>query len=123
GAELIVLPSTWPPGAEYIADNVINTRAFENTVYYIAVNRAGTERGFEFIGRSRIVDPRGTTLVVAQSKGEEVLFAEIDPLQPRQKHWVNIPGQHEVDRIADRRPEMYRPLVEPHSLPRPGGRA
>ncbi|MBI3294145.1 MAG: carbon-nitrogen hydrolase family protein [Deltaproteobacteria bacterium] len=123
GAELIVLPTNWPPGAEYIADNVINTRAFENTVYYIAVNRAGTERGFEFIGRSRIVDPRGTTLVVAQSKGEEVLFAEIDPLQPRQKHWVNIPGQHEVDRIADRRPEMYRPLVEPHSLPRPGGRA
>ena len=31
-------------------------RRLENHVYYAAVNRVGEERGFRFIGRSRIVD-------------------------------------------------------------------
>lgn len=120
GADLIALPTNWPPGAECTAACVPNARAMENGVYFIAVNRVGTERGFPFIGRSKIVDPTGRTLVESQTVEEEILYAEIDPERARNKHVIRVPGKHEIDRLADRRPEMYGPLVAPHSLKRPG---
>ena len=39
----------------------------ENRVYYAAVNRVGTERGFRFIGLSRIADVSGDLLVASDS--------------------------------------------------------
>lgn len=112
GADLIVLPTNWPPGAECTADFVINARAMENNVYYMAVNRVGNERGFRFIGQSKICDPRGKVLVEAPHENETILYAEIDPAFARQKHIVRVPGKHEIDRFADRRPEMYGRLTE-----------
>lgn len=120
GADLIALPTNWPPGAECTAACVINARAMENAVYYIAVNRVGTERNFDFIGRSKIVDPSGQTLAEARGAGEEILYADIDPARARRKHVIRVAGKHEIDRLADRRPEMYRLLIEPHALKSPG---
>ena len=120
GAELIALPTNWPPGAETTADYCINSRAVENAVYFAAVNRVGTERGFSFIGRSSICDPAGNTLARAETRGEEILYAHIDPIVARTKKIVRVPGRHAIDRLADRRPEMYGSLTEPHELPRPG---
>lgn len=120
GADLIALPTNWPPGAECLAAHAVNSRAMENAVYFAAVNRVGTERGIEFIGRSRICDPAGRTLAAGSADREEILYAEIDPEQARNKRFVRIPGKHAIDRLADRRPEMYGLLVEPHDLPRPG---
>ena len=122
GADLIVLPTNWPPGAEAAADYAINSRAMENAVYYIAVNRVGVERGFKFIGQSRICDPLGRTLAHANHTNEEILYAEIDPARSRKKHQIRMAGLNEVDRLADRRPEMYGPIVAPHSLIRPRDR-
>lgn len=119
-ADLIALPTNWPPGAECVAQHCINARAMENGVYYVAANRIGTERGFEFIGGSSICDPSGHTLARSGPVGEEILYAEIDPQRSRQKHVVRVPGKHEIHRMADRRPEMYGPLVEPHSWKSPG---
>jgi len=120
GADLIVLPTNWPPGAECISQHCINARAMENGVYYLAVNRVGTERGFEFIGGSSICDPAGRTLARSSSVGEEILYAEIDPAKARRKHVIRVPDKHEIDRMADRRPEMYAKLIEPHDLKSPG---
>ena len=120
GADLIALPTNWPPGAENVANYAINTRAMENGVYYAAINRVGDERGFSFIGRSSICDPSGKTLAKAEHRNEEILYAEIDPAAARMKQVVRVPGEHAIDRMADRRPEMYGKLVEPHSLQRPG---
>lgn len=120
GAELIVLPTNWPPGAECTADCTIASRAMENAVYYMAVNRVGTERGFTFIGRSRIFDPNGRMLAEAAHTDETILYADIDPARAQRKHIIRVPGKHEIDRLADRRPEMYHTLIEPHSLKRPG---
>jgi 5-aminopentanamidase len=119
GADLIVLPTNWPPGSECTAACCINSRALENGVYYLAVNRVGTERGFRFIGQSRICDPTGNTLSTAQGIGEEILYAEIDLARARNKHYVRVPGKHEIDRFADRRPEMYTVLTKPHDLKHP----
>jgi predicted amidohydrolase len=113
GADLIVLPTNWPPGAQCTAEYVINTRALENHVYVAAVNRVGQERGFRFIGTSRICDPSGRTLAGASADREEILYAEIDPQLARRKHIVRVPGLHEIDRFADRRPETYGRLLQP----------
>jgi predicted amidohydrolase len=120
GADLIVLPTNWPPGAEPAAEYAINTRAMENTVYYAAVNRIGTERGVPFIGRSRICDPLGKTIAVADHTDEAILYADIDVTRSRNKHLIRKAGVNEVNRIADRRPELYGEIVKPHFLQRPG---
>jgi 5-aminopentanamidase len=113
GADLILLPTNWPPGSECMAASVVNARAMENHIYYLAVNRVGTERGFRFIGMSKICAPGGHVLAEAAHEDECLLFAEIDVDKARNKHQVRVPGKHEINRIADRRPEMYGKLVEP----------
>jgi predicted amidohydrolase len=118
GADLVVLPTNWPPGAECAADYASNARAMENTIFYMAVNRVGTERGVTFIGRSRICDPLGKTIATADEKSETILYADIDLARARNKRLVRVAGKNEVNRISDRRPEMYAPIVHPHSLPR-----
>ena len=122
GADLIALPTNWPPGAECVAGHVLNTRAMENGIYFAAANRVGEERGFRFIGQSRICAPNGTTLATAGPEEEVTLYAEVDPQVARMKRVVRAPGEHAIDRMADRRPDMYTALTEPHALERPGGR-
>jgi predicted amidohydrolase len=119
GADLVVLPTNWPPGAECMAEHGIPTRAMENAIYYAAVNRVGVERGFRFIGHSSICAPNGDVLARASASEEEILYADIDPARARNKRIVRVPSKHVIDRIADRRPEMYAPIVAPHSLSRP----
>jgi predicted amidohydrolase len=111
GADLILLPTNWPTGAAGTADFVIRSRAMENHVYYAAVNRIGTERGFRFIGKTRVAACDGTLLTTA-GDGPEIVFADVDPEQARRKREIKVPGKYELDRIADRRPEMYGELVK-----------
>ncbi len=111
GADLLVLPTNWPPGAESQAEHLTAMRACENVVYALAADRVGLERGFPFIGRSSIADPDGSFLAFASPDQEEILYAEIDPAKARKKRIVRVPGKAEIDRIADRRPEFYGPIV------------
>jgi predicted amidohydrolase len=117
GAELIVLPTNWPNGAEEFATYGVNTRALENVVYYLSADRVGEERGFRFIGLSRIVDPHGRTLAEADGRSEMVISAVIDPKAARAKRIDRVPGRHWIDRFADRRPEFYGPVAEPLASP------
>lgn len=119
GADLIALPTNWPPGAECMAQHAVRTRAMENAVYYAAVNRVGDERGFHFIGLSSICGPNGDVLAESAGAHEEILYAEIDPARARRKRIVRVPDRHEIDRFADRRPEMYETLVAAHDLRTP----
>ena len=112
GADLIVLPTNWPTGAASTVCHLVPARAMENHVYYAAVNRVGEERGFRFIGRSRIIAPNGDLLATGSGHGEDILLADIDPAVARNKHIVKVPGKYELDRLADRRPDMYGPLCE-----------
>jgi predicted amidohydrolase len=110
GADLIVLPTNWPRGALGTAKYVVHTRALENHVYFAAVNRVGEERGFRFIGMSQIIDCGGDALAAAEDSVEQIVYASIDPARARQKHIVHVPGKYEIDRVNDRRPEMYGPI-------------
>jgi len=108
GAELILLPTNWPTGAWRTAEFIINARACENHVNFAAVNRCGVERGWEFIGRSKIVDYNGDTLGEASRDGEEMLIIDVDLQEADNNKIVNVAGSYEIDRLADRRPEFYR---------------
>jgi predicted amidohydrolase len=112
GADLLVLPTNWPPRCEPQAEHLMPCRALENVVYAMAVNRVGEESGFRFIGQSSIAGPDGEVQARASADREEILYAEIDPARARQKRLVRVPGLHEIDRIADRRPGFYRRIVE-----------
>lgn len=120
GADIILLPTNWPPGGSYMAEFSTNCRAMENGVYFAAVNRVGTERGFTFIGKSRICSPVGATLQSLDHDQPGIIRATINVIEARTKRLVRVPGKHVIDRMADRRPEMYGPICEPHSLRRPG---
>jgi predicted amidohydrolase len=113
GADVILLPTNWPTNAWRHPRFVVQTRALENHVYVAAVNRVGEERGFHFIGQSRIMDCDGELLAATDDATPVVLYAEIDPERARDKRVVNIPGKYEINRLADRRPEMYQGLCQP----------
>src|SRR5262249_1662729 len=91
---------------------VVNTRANENHVNFAAVNRVGNERGWEFIGRSKVIDFNGDTVCEASADLEETLYADIDLKGADKNKIVNVAGSYEIDRMADRRPEFYGSIVD-----------
>ncbi|MFC1979410.1 carbon-nitrogen hydrolase family protein [Chloroflexota bacterium] len=107
GADIIVLPTNWPEGREKIVNYVVNTRAFENRVHFVAVDRVGNERGTRFLGHSKIIDASGNTLAEASSDDEEIIYAEVSLTEARQKHIVFEADKFEIDFIRHRRPELY----------------
>jgi predicted amidohydrolase len=113
GADLVVLPTNWPTGAMKTARYLVPARALENHVYYAAVNRVGEERGFRFIGRSSIMSCAGDPLAASDDEQPTILYADIEPAKARDKHLVFRPGQYELHRTADRRPELYGPITKP----------
>jgi predicted amidohydrolase len=112
GADLIALPTNWPEQGAPSARVLTPARALENRLYFAAVNRVGTEGGFRFVGLSRICDITGEALAAQEDDREAILYAKIDPERARAKRIVNIPGEYELDRIADRRPDLYGDLVK-----------
>lgn len=104
GADIIFHPSNLitPYG-----EKVVPLHAIVNRVFAVTANRIGTERGITFRGNSIIVNPSGEMIVKAGKDKEEILTAEIDPLQSRDK-WIT-PGNHALD---DRRPGEYGELLK-----------
>lgn len=111
GADLVVLPTNWPDGAQLSAQVLTMARAVENRVALVSCNRYGPENGTTFIGMSSIIDPLGYVLARA-GDGEEVLVADLDLTLARQKRVATIPGRYEWTVFESRRPDLYGPLVE-----------
>lgn len=109
-AELIVLPTNWPVGAEVSAGYISVARAAENRVFIATCNRVGDENGFTFIGQSKIIDVGGKILAAAGAV-EEVIIGEVDLSDARQKRMVAIPGKYETEVFASRNPALYGPIL------------
>jgi predicted amidohydrolase len=112
GAELIVLPTNWPPGARLSAEFLVPARALENHVNFAAVNRIGQERGWRFIGQSKVIDFKGEALAQASEESEEVFTCQLDLEGANKNRIVNVAGSYEIDRIGDRRPEFYSNITQ-----------
>jgi predicted amidohydrolase len=73
-----------------------------------AANLRGQERGWSFIGQSKIVDFNGDAIAEATMDGQEILFADVDPREADNNRIVNVAGAHE-----DRRQELYGIIAGP----------
>lgn len=112
GADLIVLPTNWATNARKMAELVSVARGWENHVYYLAVNRIGSEAGFDYIGLSSAADYFGNEMQRAPENAPAIFTINVDPAAARQKRVVHCHGVYEIDRVNWRRPELYGPLVE-----------
>lgn len=106
GAEILILPTNWPVGAEVSAAHIAIARAAENRIFVATCNRVGEEHGFRFIGQSKIINVVGKVLAAADTEAETII-AEIDLADARQKRTVGIPGKYETEVFASRNPSLY----------------
>ncbi|WP_421591619.1 carbon-nitrogen hydrolase family protein [Shinella sp. M27] len=81
GADLVVVPTALPKGSSgtFIANHMIQVRAFENQVFVAYINHCGADDNFTYAGLSRIAAPDGKLLAEAPAEGEMLLFAEVRP--------------------------------------------
>jgi predicted amidohydrolase len=110
GAQVLVMPicfSTYadPAHRASIWEVPLRARAYENGVFVLACNRVGIEGPRHHLGRSMIVDPRGSIVCEAGSAQPELLVAsvdldQVDAARTRFPWW------------RDRRPDLYGPLVD-----------
>ncbi len=79
GVTLVLVPSAWPyPRIEHWT-TLTRSRAIENLFYVAAVNGAGPAGGRDgLIGRSRVIDPWGTT-VRALGPDPETTIVSLEP--------------------------------------------
>jgi predicted amidohydrolase len=113
GADILALPTNFPQGrGEAISTHVVSTRAIENRVHVVSADRVGSERGQSFAGLSKIVDASWDTLALASPDKEEIIYGEVNLESARQKHDIIIPGEHEVNFLKDRRPELYGVITQ-----------
>jgi len=107
GADLIVCPSNLVTKVWSLA---MPTRALENKIYLAVANRVGTETNagetLHFNGKSGIWDYNGKLIATASEDNPEVIFAEIQPQETRNK---SIDRFNDI--FSDRRPEMYKVLL------------
>lgn len=105
GAEIIFMPIAYsvysdPEHRNAMWPLAMRGRALENGVYVVAANKVGTEGVRQHLGRSMIVDPRGTILKEANAQEPELLVQEID--------LANVSAQRKkFPWWRDRRPDLY----------------
>lgn len=112
GAEVLAIPTNWPVDSDSW-EHIPKVRAIENHMIVAVADRVGEERGFRFAGHSQIIDFTGKVFAEAGESEQVVLYAEVDLAAADRNRIFRIPGKHEIDRIADRRPEVYSVIIDP----------
>lgn len=77
GANLFCVIANWPAPREAHWRALLMARAIENQAYVIGVNRCGDDPKLHYVGRSQIIDPRGTILADGGSE-EGVISAALN---------------------------------------------
>ncbi|WP_404306008.1 carbon-nitrogen hydrolase family protein [Neorhodopirellula lusitana] len=113
GADIIALGTNWPVAAFRTAEIVPPARSMENHLFFVAANRIGHERGFDFCGLSSICGPDGVELARAAGQEATVLRAEVNLADARNKRIERTTGKHVIDRFADRQPDFYQSIILP----------
>ncbi len=105
GAELIVRPAALLRSYE-IWEMSNRMRAYENDLYYLAVNAIGSDAaGTKFFGHSMIVSPAGRKLHLARA-GEEIIAAPVKPLT--ELEGIDSPFPVLFNHLKDRNIKSYR---------------
>jgi predicted amidohydrolase len=108
GTQVILLATAWPQAASLYPEFIAQTRASENSLFVVAANRIGEERGTRYLGRSIIVDPDGVVLAEASMDAEEILCVDLDLSRSDNKDRIFVPGEYELRLFSDRREDLYQ---------------
>jgi predicted amidohydrolase len=116
GAELLCCPTNWPLYARPVGERPseivkVQADASVNRMFVAAADRAGRERGQDWLGGSVIVDADGFPLTQIRLGEEAMLLATIDLNEAGNK---SISERNDVH--ADRRPELYTRVGEVQSV-------
>lgn len=87
-----------------LLEHITATRAAENRMFAVSVNRVGVDGNINFFGHSVISDPVGNLLAKA-GEGETVITATL-------KEGVLIEERLQMPIFRDRRPEIYSYLMK-----------
>jgi 5-aminopentanamidase len=77
GVDAVLVPTALVDNWASVAHQLMPTRAFENGIWLLYANHAGSENDANYLGASCIVSPDGKDAARAGS-GEELIIAEID---------------------------------------------
>ena len=94
GARAVFVPTANMTGCEEVQEILVRARACENSCGVVYANYCGADDLFTYNGQSMICGPRGEVLAQADTKGEELITADL-PVEPS---W---------DYLADRRADLY----------------
>jgi predicted amidohydrolase len=104
GADLVAVPTALMDPFEAVGRVLIPARAVENQVFLAYANRCGREGDLSYCGLSCVVGPDGACLAQA-GRAEQLILADLDLARLSASRLANT-------YLADRRPELYRPLVD-----------
>lgn len=106
GADFAAVPTALMQPYDFVAHEMVRTRAYENQIFLAYANRSGVEAELTYLGKSCIVAPDGADLARAGT-GESVITAHLDI--------AGMAGSRAINTyLPDRRPDVYRPLSHPH---------
>jgi predicted amidohydrolase len=99
GAHAVIVPTAQMTPFEFLAEQLVRVRAWENQIYIAYLNHDGAEGDLTYVGRSSIVDP--TALVLdSVVHGTRLLSAVIDTEVVDEARLRN-------PYLDDRRPDLY----------------
>lgn len=101
GAEIIFIPSAWRIQDKDIWKLNMQSRAIENQLFTVGVNRCGKEGTLEFCGNSIFSSPSGKIMAMADEKYEGLM---IEKLNLGDLYKERAKGGY----LRDRRPEAYK---------------
>ncbi|MGB9839907.1 carbon-nitrogen hydrolase family protein [Thermovenabulum sp.] len=115
GAEVIVRPSALLRSFD-IWELTNRARAYDNHVYFVAVNAVGPDAGNNFyFGHSMIINPIAQKL--AQARGtEEIIYAKLDP-DPIKYVTYGASTPMIFDHVEDRNLEVYKNIMKKSKCP------
>ena len=94
GARAVFVPTANMTGCDEVQQILVRARACENNCGVAYANYCGADDVFEYNGLSTICGPRGEVLAQADTKGEELIIAD-------------LPGESAGTYLADRRADLY----------------
>ncbi len=113
GVRLLLVPAAFGRRRHHIWTTMTVARAMENGAYLAAAAQAGSGGTVEFEGHSRIVDPIGH--VVAEEPDEQgIIYADLDASVIDS---IRAGRDDANNYLADRRPELYGPVVRREGVP------
>lgn len=109
GAEAIICISATTKPYDVVPRALVPARAYENRVFVLFANRAGSENGLEYVGESCLAAPDGSVLARGDA-GPELIIGDVE-----RERFASFQRDHAYR--GDRRPELYLSQSEPRETP------